>query len=78
MIGDWCSRVVTVAGVADPGREARSRLQICRGQRRAATAEILETRRPRRARDDGNPAPSTPAVTIARCGNLSAIIEGLE
>ena len=28
--------------------------QICRGQRHAATAEVLETRRPRRARVDGD------------------------
>jgi hypothetical protein len=67
----------TVAGVADPGRDARSSPQICRGQRHAATAEV-ETRRPRRVRVDGDPTPSTPAVATARFGNLPGIIEELE
>ena len=66
-----CRRVGTIAGVADLGRQARS-------HDRFAAAEGLETRRRRRARVDGDPAPSTPVVTTARCGNLPAIIEEIE
>jgi hypothetical protein len=52
----------TVAGVADPGCDARSSPQICR----------------RRVRVDGDPTPSAPRCGYSEMWNLSAIIEELE